>query len=232
MRIRWYGQSTFLLSSQNTTADQAVAIDPFGPMGEAASARGLQFDYAPIGALEADLLLITHEHADHNAAEVVTGSPVVIRSTAGTMDSPVGEVIAIASEHDDVAGTQRGPNTIFCFTLDGLRVCHFGDFGQAALRPEQQQAIGDVDILILPVGGGPTVGGEPAAAIVRALRPRLVVPMHYRTEAVNFLEPPDEFLAALGIEPQRLPESELVVEDVLGTRERPTVVLLAPPLAG
>ena len=91
------------------------------------------------------------------------------------------EVVAVASEHDDVAGTKRGPNTIFRFTLDGLRVCHFGDFGQSALRPEQQQAIGEVDVLFLPVGGGPTVGGESAAAIVRALRPRLVVPMHYRT---------------------------------------------------
>lgn len=92
-------------------------------------------------------------------------------------------------EHDDVAGTKRGPNTIFRFTLDGLRICHFGDFGQAELRAEQQRAIGDLDVLFLPVGGGPTVGGESAAAIVRTLRPRLVVPMHYRTSAVNFLEP-------------------------------------------
>jgi L-ascorbate metabolism protein UlaG (beta-lactamase superfamily) len=77
-------------------------------------------------------------------------------------------------------------------------VSHFGDFGQAELRPEQRKAIGDLDALLLPVGAGPTVGGESAAAIVRALRPRLVIPMHYRTEAVNFLDPPDEFLAALG----------------------------------
>jgi L-ascorbate metabolism protein UlaG (beta-lactamase superfamily) len=138
-------------------------------------------------------------------------------------------VVGIASEHDDEAGTRRGPNTIFCFTLDGLRLCHFGDFGQAGLRAEQQRAIGEVDVLFLPVGDGPTVGGERAAAIVRALRPRLVVPMHYRTDAVNFLDPPDAFLDALGARVERLAGSELEVEQLLGTADDPTVALLAAP---
>jgi L-ascorbate metabolism protein UlaG (beta-lactamase superfamily) len=222
--IRWYGQSTFLLRGE-----QRVFIDPFGDMTGLAAARGMQFDYPPIEGVEADLLLVTHEHGDHNAVEVVGGAPQILRSTAGTFDSPVGEVIAVASEHDDVAGTRRGPNTIFCFTLDGLRISHFGDFGQAELRAEQQQAIGAVDVLFLPVGGGPTVGGESAAAIVRALQPRLIVPMHYRTDAVNFLEPPDAFLDALGARVETLATSELDAEQFLGTAEQPTVVLLAAP---
>jgi L-ascorbate metabolism protein UlaG (beta-lactamase superfamily) len=223
MRIRWYGQSTFLFSGQ-----RAVFIDPFGEM-EGLAARGLRFDYPPIEGVEADLLLVTHEHRDHNAVDVVRGSPQTLRSTAGTFESPVGEVVAVASEHDDAAGTQRGPNAIFRFTLDGLRLSHFGDFGQAELRAEQREAIGEVDVLLLPVGGGPTVGGESAAAIVRALRPRLVVPMHYRTEAVNFLDPPDEFLAALGARVVRLDDSELDAESLLGTAEEPTVAVFAPP---
>jgi L-ascorbate metabolism protein UlaG (beta-lactamase superfamily) len=225
MRIRWYGQSAFLLRGE-----RSVFIDPFGAM-EGLAARGMQFDYPPIEGVEADVLLVTHEHRDHNAVEVVGGSPQILRSTAGTIDSPVGEVIAVASEHDDVAGTKRGPNTIFRFALDGLRVCHFGDFGQAALRAEQQRAIGEIDILFLPVGGGPTVGGDAAVAIVRALRPQLVVPMHYRTDAVNFLEPPDAFLDALGARVERLDESELDVEHFLGTADQPTVALLAVPVA-
>jgi L-ascorbate metabolism protein UlaG (beta-lactamase superfamily) len=223
MRIRWFGQSTFLISGE-----RLVFIDPFGDMDVLAE-RGLRFDYPPVERVEADLLLVTHEHLDHNAVEVIGGSPVILRSTAGTFESPVGEVIAVASEHDEVAGTERGPNTIFRFTLDGLRLSHFGDFGQAELRPEQRKAIGDLDVLLLPVGAGPTVGGESAAAIVRALRPRLVIPMHYRTEAVNFLDPPDEFLAALGARVDRLDESEVEVEQLLGTAEDPTVALLAPP---
>jgi L-ascorbate metabolism protein UlaG (beta-lactamase superfamily) len=88
---------------------------------------------------------------------------------------------------------------------------------------------GEPDVLILPVGDGPTIGGERAAAIVRALRPRLVVPMHYRTAAVDFLEPPDEFLEALGARVEHLGESEFAVEDLLGEREQPVVALPAAP---
>ena len=221
MQIRWYGQSAFLISAERT-----VFVDPFGPM-EGLAERGMQFDYPAIEGVEADLLLVTHEHADHNAAHVVGGSPQILRSTAGTFDSPLGEVIAVASEHDEAAGTKRGPNTIFRFALDGLRLCHLGDFGQSELRHEQLRAIGSVDVLFLPVGGGPTVGGEPAAAIVRALKPRLVVPMHYRTDAVNFLDPPDAFLDALGARVERLDENELEADRFLGTVEEPTVALLA-----
>jgi L-ascorbate metabolism protein UlaG (beta-lactamase superfamily) len=223
MRIRWYGQSSFLL-----TGEQSVFIDPFGDMSGAA-ARGLQWNYPPIEGVEADVLLVTHEHPDHNAVDAIGGAPVTLRSTAGTLESPLGEVVAVASEHDDVAGTTRGPNTIFCFTLDRLRVCHMGDFGQPALRPEQRTAIGQVDVLIVPVGSGPTIGGELAAELVRSLAPRLVVPMHYRTQAINFLEPPDAFLDALGARVERLETSEAVVEDILGDASAPTVALLAPP---
>jgi L-ascorbate metabolism protein UlaG (beta-lactamase superfamily) len=203
-------------------------VDPFGDMS-AAAARGLQFDYPPIEGVTADLVLVTHEHGDHNAANAVGGSPVVLRSTAGRLESPLGEVVGVASEHDDVAGTARGPNTVFCFSLDGLRICHLGDFGQSALRPEQREAIGAVDVLFVPVGGGPTIGGAAAAELVRSLAPRLVVPMHYRTAAVNFLEPPDEFLEAFGLGVQRLDTSEAVADDLLGTADEPTVALLAPP---
>ena len=223
MRMRWFGQSAFLL-----IGEQSVFIDPFGDMS-AAAARGIRFDYPPIEGVTADLVLVTHEHGDHNGVAVIEGSPAVLRSTAGRLESPLGEVLAVASEHDDVAGSARGPNTIFCFTLDGLRVCHLGDFGQSALRPEQRDAIGAVDVLFVPVGGGPTIGGAPAAELVRSLAPRLVVPMHYRTPAVDFVEPPDEFLDALGAEVTRLDSSEAVVDDLLGTADEPTVALLAPP---
>jgi L-ascorbate metabolism protein UlaG (beta-lactamase superfamily) len=214
MRIRWYGQSAFLVEGE-----KRVFVDPFGVM-EGLAERGLKFDYPPIEGAEAELVLVTHEHGDHNGVEVVGGSPQVLRAQAGTFESPVGEVVGVASEHDDAAGTKRGPNTIYCFTLDGLRLCHFGDFGQAALRPEQQHAIGAVDVLFLPAGGGPTVGGEEAAAVVRALRPRLVVAMHYRTDAV---------VDALGARVERLAETELDVEPLLGTADDPTVVLAAAP---
>jgi L-ascorbate metabolism protein UlaG (beta-lactamase superfamily) len=223
MDIRWFGQSAFLL-----TGTKRVLIDPFGEM-DGLAARGIVFGYPPVAGIEADLVLITHEHGDHNAVGAAAGSPVVIRSTAGTIDSPVGEVVAVAAEHDGCAGTERGPNTIFRFDLDGLRICHLGDLGQPALRPEQEQAIGEVDVLFIPVGGGPTVGGEAAAAIVRALEARLVVPMHYRTDVVNFLEPPDAFLEALGFPVERAGRSAAAAEPLLAGGRR--VLLLAPPAA-
>lgn len=193
MQVEWYGQSAFRLSGDSAT----VFIDPFGDVSGLVS-RGIDFDYPAIEGVEADLLLVTHEHMDHNGVEAIGGSPAVLRSTAGTLQSPVGEVVAVASEHDPAAGTQRGPNTIFRFSLDGVSVCHFGDFGQSELRDEQAEAIGSVGLLFLPVGGGPTIGAAQAEAIARRLGARWVVPMHYRTPRVSFLEPADAFLELMG----------------------------------
>jgi L-ascorbate metabolism protein UlaG (beta-lactamase superfamily) len=193
MHVEWHGQSAFSL----TGADKKVFIDPFADMSAMAASRGMQFDYPATEVDGIDLLLVTHEHPDHNAVEVVAGEPTLLRSTAGRFESPVGEVVGIASEHDSAAGTENGPNTIFAFELDGLRVVHFGDFGQAELRPEQAAAIGTPDLLFMPVGDGPTIGGAAAAKIAAELGASWVVPMHYRTKRLSFLETEEEFVAAM-----------------------------------
>jgi L-ascorbate metabolism protein UlaG (beta-lactamase superfamily) len=221
MQVEWYGQAAFRLSSADTT----VAIDPFGePPG--LLARGIRFDYPAIAGLTADVLLVTHEHADHNGVQVVGGEPVTLRATAGRLESPIGQIAAIASEHDESAGTERGPNTIFTFELDEVRVCHFGDFGQRALRDEQAEAIGRVDLLFLPVGDGPTIGAEQAGAIVERLSPRWVVPMHYRTARINFLEPADAFLG-LAAHVEHVPAA--FDTEQLPSRDAPVAVVPAAP---
>ena len=212
----WYGQSAFRLRA----GDRTVFIDPFGDMSGLA-ARGMTWEYPAISGVDADLLLITHDHGDHNAAEVVGGDPRIVR-VAGTHDGVVG----VASEHDDEAGTKRGPNTIFAFDLDGVRVAHFGDFGQAALRDEQAAALGSVDLLFIPVGGGLTIGADVAADIAGRVGARWIVPMHYRTERIGFLEPADAFLSRFA-HVARLESPRFELDELPG--ERPLVVVPAAP---
>jgi L-ascorbate metabolism protein UlaG (beta-lactamase superfamily) len=221
MQVEWYGQSAFRLTSDGKT----VFIDPFGDMSGLAASRGMQWEYPKIEGAEANLLLVTHEHMDHNAIEAIGGEPSVLRSTAGRLESPIGEVVAIASEHDEKAGTERGPNSIFVFDLGGIRCCHFGDFGQAELRDEQAEAVGPIDLLIIPVGGGPTIGAEQAAAICQRLDPRWIVPMHYRTPRIGFLDPADAFLS-------RMPDIERLDSPRFATSELPadrTPLTVVPP---
>jgi L-ascorbate metabolism protein UlaG (beta-lactamase superfamily) len=221
MQVEWYGQSAFRLSAGDTT----VFIDPFGDVSGLAS-RGLEFNYPAISGVDAHLLLVTHEHLDHNGVEAISGEPVTLRATAGRHESPIGEVIGIASEHDDAAGTERGPNTIFVFELDGVRVAHFGDFGQSKLRARQAEAIGKVDLLFIPVGGGPTIGDEQAAAIAEQVGAKWIVPMHYRTPKVSFLETADAFL-------ERIPNVERLAKPSFDTADlrgdEPLAVVPAAP---
>jgi L-ascorbate metabolism protein UlaG (beta-lactamase superfamily) len=193
MRVSWHGQSAFTLEGEEAT----VFIDPWGDMSAAAS-RGIEWNYPEIESpAGVDLLIVTHEHSDHNGVEKIDGEPTLVRSQAGTHESPLGDVVAIASEHDGVAGVERGPNTIVVFTLDGIRVAHFGDFGQPALRPEQRAHLEGIDLLIVPVGGGFTINGATAAGIAIELGAPWAVPMHYRTERINFLDDEMDFIAAM-----------------------------------
>ncbi len=157
------------------------------------------------------------------------GEATLLRSLAGPHESPLGEVVAIASAHDGVAGTERGPNTIVVFGLDSLRIAHFGDFGQPALRPEQRAHLEGVDLVSLPVGGGPTIGGATAAGIATQLAAIWAVPMHYRTEKINFLGDESAFVEAMP-RSERLSSSSFDTA-ALERRPEPTAIVLAAPWA-
>jgi L-ascorbate metabolism protein UlaG (beta-lactamase superfamily) len=222
MRVSWHGQSAFTLEGETAT----VVVDPWGDMS-AAAARGIEWGYPEIESpAGVDLLIVTHEHSDHNGVEKIDGEPTLVRSRAGTHESPLGNVVAIASEHDGVAGTERGPNTIVVFDLDGIRVAHFGDFGQPALRPEQRAHLEGIDLLFLPVGGGPTINGATAAGIAIELGAAWVVPMHYRTAKINFLDDETAFVEAMPAA-QRPETSSFDTAEL--ERGEPTAIVPAAP---
>jgi L-ascorbate metabolism protein UlaG (beta-lactamase superfamily) len=223
MRVSWHGQSAFALEGEEAT----VFIDPWGDMSAAAS-RGIEWGYPDFESPAAvDLLIVTHEHSDHTGVEKIDGEPTLVRSLAGTHESPLGKVVAIASEHDGVAGTERGPNTIVVFDLDGIRVAHFGDFGQPALRPEQRAHLEGIDLLIVPVGGGPTINGATAAGIAIELGAPWVVPMHYRTPKINFLEDESGFVEAMPAA-IRLETSSFDTAELEGGAEPAAIIPAAP----
>ena len=143
--------------------------------------------------IRADVVTISHEHGDHNNEEVLVGNPRIIR-TPGIHEACGFRVQGIPSDHDDQGGQVRGSNMIFVVETEGLRICHCGDLGQM-LTDQQMEAIGHVDILMVPIGGVYTIDAKGAREVVRALNPKVVIPMHYRTDlAGDELDGPETFL--------------------------------------
>jgi L-ascorbate metabolism protein UlaG (beta-lactamase superfamily) len=219
VRTKWFGQSAFALED----GESRVFIDPYRT-GEAIPMR---FDYEPIEAQSADVLLITHEHPDHNNVEAISGDPTLVRSQVGRFESPVGEIVAISGEHDPVAGTELGHNVIFSFEFGGLRVVHLGDLGQPELRPSQVEAIGDVDLLFIPVGGGITIESDRAIEIVKQLSPQLVIGMHYQTAAIDLPAGIESFAERFD-DVLRVEETTIELPDKSGGDEATLIVFPEP----
>jgi L-ascorbate metabolism protein UlaG (beta-lactamase superfamily) len=147
-----------------------IVFDPFTGLG------------IPEPRAHADLVLCSHSHGDHNnAGPVLKEGGTVLEGVVGSRDVSGIAVTGVATFHDASGGSQRGTNSVYVVHLDGLQFCHLGDLGHDLTRP-QVKVIGAIDVLFTPVGGGPTIGPELAAAIVRKLDPRIIVPMHYNAE--------------------------------------------------
>ncbi len=183
MKITWIGHACFLIESKETQ----VVTDPF--------AAEVPYRFP---AISAGVVTVSHEHHDHNAADRVEGKTVTVRGPGVHRVAGI-EIAGITSSHDTSGGTQRGPNTIFAFTLEGLRLAHLGDLG-APLDATQLAALRGVQVLFVPVGGYYTIDAATAASIVRQLPDvRVVFPMHYRTKLIADwpIAPVDEFLRTM-----------------------------------
>jgi L-ascorbate metabolism protein UlaG (beta-lactamase superfamily) len=212
MKITWLGHASFLVESKDGTR---VVTDPF----EAGSYDGA-VGYSPIST-HADVVTVSHEHADHNAVDTVSGAPEIIRDVAERTVKGIA-IRGVATFHDESKGQDRGRNNIYVMDIDGVRVGHLGDLGHV-LSPEEAAALGVVDVLFAPVGGYYTIGPEEAKKTAEALGARVIIPMHYKTDALGFpIQPVDDFLklmqrvervdsTSVEIEAKDLPDTAKVV---------------------
>jgi len=215
MIVTWLGHSCFHLQSEEGLS---ILLDPF---------HENDVGYV-MPVIEADIVIISHDHLDHNNVDAAGSDPDVIFDP-GYYISMEMDITGIKSYHDAKRGKLRGENTIFCFELDGIRVCHLGDLGHT-LTPSQVKAIGPVDLLFVPVGGRYTIDAAGANKVMKQLHPAVTVPMHYRTGALGFeLDPVDDFLK--GREPVTPQENlQLAKEDLSG--EGRVVLLTCPEAEG
>lgn len=217
MKVKWYGHAAFYLASEKGLR---LIIDPYEPGG-----FGGAISYEPITD-EADVVLVSHDHADHNYVKGLLGKPHVIKSK-GTHSYKDLEIRGISAFHDDRQGTQRGENTIFCFILDGIKVGHLGDLGHIP-NEEQLREIGRVDLLFVPVGGVYTIDPVQATKTVEKIQPKIAIPMHYKTSRCGFpLAPVEEFTKEKIV--KTLPASELQLSRK-DLPEKLEIIVLEPAL--
>lgn len=168
MVITYYGVSCFKAQS----GDFVVAFDPPSKQSGVKTPR-----------FQTDVVCISHDHALHNGKDELAGKEksrsLVVVAVPGEYEIREVVINGISSFHDAEGGRTEGPNTIYVAVLEGMRICHLGDFGEAVMRPETKEAIGHVDVLFVPVGGNTVMGPEKAGRVVSAISPRVVIPMHY-----------------------------------------------------
>ncbi len=213
MKVTWLGHASFLLVSDSGTK---IITDPYKP-----GMYGLNYD--DIGE-SADIVTVSHEHDDHNNVGAVQGSPAIVRGT-GSQEAKGVTFRGVAAHHDDAKGSQRGDNTIYCFAVDGVNVCHVGDLGHE-LAESAVAEIGQVDLLLLPVGGNFTIDATVAKGVCDKLRPKIVIPMHFKNERCpDFpVAGVDEFTALCGdLKKVGGSETEITAESLPAATE--TVVL-------
>lgn len=166
MEISYLGHSSFKLRSKHAT----VVVDPFNP-----DFVGFKFPKT-----EADVVLVSHDHEDHNFASGVEGTPIII-SGPGEYEVKGVKITGVSVYHDTEKGNQRGKNTVYRINMDGITIVHCGDLGHKFDDKELEELSG-ANILMVPVGGLYTIDAGIAAEVVSQIDPDIIIPMHYATK--------------------------------------------------
>jgi len=185
MKIKYLAHASFMITSDTGVK---IVTDPYVPAYVAG-------DGPSYGEIEeaADIVLVSHDHDDHNNVSAVRGNPQVIKGTGIARVKGI-EFRGIPAHHDEAGGRLRGSNIMFCFELDGIRVCHLGDLGHQ-LTDKQVAELGRIDILLIPVGGYYTIDAQVATEVCSKLKPKVIIPMHYKTDKCCFpIAGVDDFL--------------------------------------
>jgi L-ascorbate metabolism protein UlaG (beta-lactamase superfamily) len=195
MQITWYGHSCFRLRGRSGT----VVADPYGP----------DIGYK-LPRIRADIVTVSHDHPDHANVKALRGKPTII-SGPGEYEIKGIFVIGIPAYSRGTAKTPGIQNTVYLLNLEGVTVCHLGDLRRVPTQ-SQVEELGDVDVLLIPVGDGTTLGAAKASEVISLLEPRIVIPMHYKTELLRGLElaPVDQFLKEMGVK-ESAPQDELKI---------------------
>ena len=173
MKIKWNGHASFTITAVDGTV---IVTDPYEP-----GAFGGGIKYSAVDD-KADVALVSHDHADHNFVKSLQGSPVVLKQGGKAKGI---DFTGVEAAHDEKSGSERGKNMMFAFSVDGVRVAFVGDLGHL-LSKAQLQALGPVDVLLAPVGGFFTIDAAAAAKLVEQIKPKIVVPMHFKTAKCGF----------------------------------------------
>lgn len=180
MKISWLGHSSFRLEESTGTV---VVTDPFD-----AGIVGYEMPKT-----RADIVTISHDHGDHNALSRIEGNPIVL-DRIGAFEIEGVHIASLRSYHDNKGGAKRGENRVFTFRMDGVDICHMGDIGEEC-QMSFVEALGSVNVLLLPVGGNYTIDAEQAKEYVDLIMPDIVIPMHYKTKDADIdIDKLDDFL--------------------------------------
>jgi L-ascorbate metabolism protein UlaG (beta-lactamase superfamily) len=186
MEITWFGHSCFRLTERGMAS---VVTDPYDDSVGYPQLR-----------LKADIVTVSHEAPGHNNLDAVKGEK---RSLTGPGEYEIGGVfitgIPTSRAESKNTGSQVRSNTIYMFDYDGLTVCHLGDLDHVPTQA-QIEALGAVNVALVPVGGGAGLNAAQAAEVISLIEPSIVIPMHYRTDGGSqALEPVSKFLKEMGL---------------------------------